>query len=118
MLTKRRTHSSGRVHSRISAHSVCMLQLFHCTLLYDILDLLVECVNEKTIELILDVLRTVGFSLRKDDPGRLKEFVLKTQSAANKSDSNRSEHGYALLSLSNANSNRVLSQINNTNELR
>ncbi len=50
-------------------------------LLKDILHMLAEKFEEKDIELILIVLRTVGFALRKDDPVSLKEiiFVLQTK---------------------------------------
>ena len=50
-------------------------------LLMDILHILTEKFEEKDIELILIILRTVGFALRKDDPASLKEiiFVLQTK---------------------------------------
>lgn len=38
---------------------------------------------EKEIELILLILRTVGFQLRKDDPVALKGLVLNLQQKAN-----------------------------------
>ena len=39
--------------------------------------------TEKEIELILLILRTVGFQLRKDDPIALKELILNLQQKAN-----------------------------------
>lgn len=38
--------------------------------------------TEKEIELILLILKTVGFSLRKDDPSALKEFIQSLQRKA------------------------------------
>ncbi|XP_011696022.1 PREDICTED: nucleolar MIF4G domain-containing protein 1 [Wasmannia auropunctata] len=54
----------------------------HC-LLYQILEKLAAKFTEKEIELILLILRTVGFQLRKDDPVALKELVLNLQQKAN-----------------------------------
>lgn len=51
--------------------------------MYDIIDVLLEKLEEKQIELILLVFRTVGFALRKDDPVALKSLVLKVQEKAN-----------------------------------
>ncbi|XP_029178156.1 nucleolar MIF4G domain-containing protein 1 [Nylanderia fulva] len=52
-------------------------------LLYQILDKLIAKFTEKEIELILLILRTVGFQLRKDDPIALKELILNLQQKAN-----------------------------------
>lgn len=38
--------------------------------------------TEKEIELILLILKTVGFSLRRDDPNALKEFIQSLQQKA------------------------------------
>lgn len=53
--------------------------------MYDILDKFVEKFEEKDIELILVVLRNIGFNLRKDDSVALKEFIVKVQQKANES---------------------------------
>ncbi|XP_054266390.1 nucleolar MIF4G domain-containing protein 1 [Macrosteles quadrilineatus] len=60
-------------------------KVFHAVLMYNILDKLVERFEEKEVELILLVLRSVGFSLRKDDPLALKDVVLRLQRKANDS---------------------------------
>ncbi|KYN32983.1 Nucleolar MIF4G domain-containing protein 1 [Trachymyrmex septentrionalis] len=52
-------------------------------LLYEILEKLAAKFTEKEIELILLILRTVGFQLRKDDPIALKELILNLQQKAN-----------------------------------
>ncbi|XP_076675241.1 nucleolar MIF4G domain-containing protein 1 [Andrena cerasifolii] len=51
-------------------------------LLYQILHKLVRKFSEKEIELILLILKTVGFLLRKDDPIALKEFIQDLQERA------------------------------------
>ena len=50
--------------------------------MYDILDKLSERFKEKEVELILLILRSVGFSLRKDNPLALKEFIVRLQQMA------------------------------------
>ncbi|XP_011313367.1 nucleolar MIF4G domain-containing protein 1 isoform X2 [Fopius arisanus] len=57
-------------------------KLFAGILLYEILDKLVERFGEKEIELILGVLKTVGFALRKENPLSLKELIIKLQMKA------------------------------------
>ncbi|KAG5309067.1 NOM1 protein, partial [Acromyrmex insinuator] len=52
-------------------------------LLYQILEKLAAKFTEKEIELILLILKTVGFQLRKDDPIALKELILNLQQKAN-----------------------------------
>ncbi|EFN71840.1 Nucleolar MIF4G domain-containing protein 1 [Camponotus floridanus] len=52
-------------------------------LLYQILEKLAEKFTEKEIELILLILKTVGFQLRKDDPTAMKDLILNLQQKAN-----------------------------------
>ncbi|KAI5722657.1 hypothetical protein M8J76_011615 [Diaphorina citri] len=54
-------------------------------LVYDILDLLIGTFDEKSIELILTILKTIGLSLRKDNAVRFKTSLLSIQSQANAS---------------------------------
>ncbi|XP_004081162.1 nucleolar MIF4G domain-containing protein 1 [Oryzias latipes] len=58
-------------------------QVVHSTLIFDILKLLLGSFLEKDIELILFVLKNVGFALRKDDPLALKELISEAQRKAN-----------------------------------
>ncbi|EPQ04573.1 Nucleolar MIF4G domain-containing protein 1, partial [Myotis brandtii] len=51
-------------------------------LIFDILKKLIGTFTEKDIELILLMLRNVGFSLRKDDALSLKELITETQAKA------------------------------------
>lgn len=53
--------------------------------MFNILDHLSERFTEKEVELILLVLRSVGFTLRKDNPLALKDLVLRLQKKANES---------------------------------
>ncbi|XP_014800370.1 PREDICTED: nucleolar MIF4G domain-containing protein 1 [Calidris pugnax] len=55
----------------------------HSLLIFDILKKLVSAFTEKEIELILFLLKNVGFSLRKDDALALKELITEAQKKAN-----------------------------------
>ncbi|XP_054048614.1 nucleolar MIF4G domain-containing protein 1 isoform X1 [Rissa tridactyla] len=55
----------------------------HSLLIFDILKQLVSAFTEKEIELILFLLKNVGFSLRKDDALALKELITEAQRKAN-----------------------------------
>lgn len=64
---------------------VAHLYNFHVVqslLVFDILKKLIATFTEKDIELILLMLKTVGFSLRKDDALSLKELISETQAKA------------------------------------
>ncbi|KAI9555981.1 hypothetical protein GHT06_018539 [Daphnia sinensis] len=56
--------------------------LVTASLLKDILQMLAERFEEKDIEIILIILRAVGFGLRKDDPVSLKEIIFTLQTKA------------------------------------
>ena len=63
----------------------CQLYAFRVTtdqLIFDISTLLAETFVTKSVELIVLILRTVGFLLRKDDPSKLKTLILKIQSSS------------------------------------
>lgn len=51
-------------------------------LVFDLLRKLVGTFTEKDVELVLLVLRTVGFALRKDDALALKELIAEAQAKA------------------------------------
>lgn len=53
--------------------------MFHHKLVYEILNRLIETFCEKSVECVLLTLRSVGFTLRKDDPAALKEFIIAVQ---------------------------------------
>lgn len=56
-------------------------------LIFDILKKLIGTFTAKDIELILLMLRNVGFSLRKDDALSLKELITETQAKATRAGS-------------------------------
>ncbi|XP_064614113.1 nucleolar MIF4G domain-containing protein 1-like [Liolophura sinensis] len=58
-------------------------KVIHSLLVFDILKTFTESFAEKDIELILLLLKNVGFTLRKDDPSALKEVILQIQAKAN-----------------------------------
>ncbi|XP_034243707.1 nucleolar MIF4G domain-containing protein 1 homolog [Thrips palmi] len=60
-------------------------KIFSASLMYEVMDRIAEVLDEKRIELLLVVLRSVGFSLRKDDPLALKNLILKVQEKASSS---------------------------------
>ena len=62
---------------------LCQLYAFRVTtslLIFHILTKLADIFNTKAIELIVLMLRSVGFLLRKDNPEKLKTLILKIQS--------------------------------------
>ncbi|KAL3832507.1 hypothetical protein ACJMK2_024144 [Sinanodonta woodiana] len=63
----------------------------HSALIFDVIDKLVRTFREKDIELLLLLLRNVGFTLRKDDSSSMKEAILKIQSAASTVDTSKFE---------------------------
>lgn len=57
-------------------------KVFGSQLIHQILKKLTDKFTEKEIEIILIILKTAGFRLRKDDPIALKELVLSLQKKA------------------------------------
>ncbi|XP_062562830.1 nucleolar MIF4G domain-containing protein 1 homolog [Armigeres subalbatus] len=57
-------------------------QIFKNKLIYDVIDQLLRNINEKAVECVLLVLKSIGFVLRKDDPLALKEMIQKVQKKA------------------------------------
>lgn len=85
-------------------------KVFGYKLLYQILDKLVMKFTEKEIELILIILKTVGFSLRKDDPNALKEFIQSLQQKAGHETENNSRVKFMLeilLAIKNNNVSKI-----------
>jgi len=57
-------------------------QIFSAPLIFSLLDKAAETLNEKRVDLLLLILRTVGSTLRRDDPNALKNLVLRLQAKA------------------------------------
>ncbi|KAK7170262.1 hypothetical protein R3I94_000481 [Phoxinus phoxinus] len=66
----------------IIAH-IYNFHVVHALLVFDILKKLVTRFSSKDIELVLLLLKNVGFALRKDDPLALKELISEAQRKAN-----------------------------------
>ncbi|KAK7794247.1 hypothetical protein R5R35_014655 [Gryllus longicercus] len=67
---------------------ICYLYHFkvvHARMLFDVLQCLAKRFNSKDVELILLMLRSVGFGLRKDDPVAMKTLMIQLQELANTS---------------------------------
>ncbi|KAF7402259.1 hypothetical protein HZH66_004526 [Vespula vulgaris] len=71
-------------------------KVYNHRLLYQILDKLSSKFEEKEIELILLILKTAGFPLRKDDPLALKELILNLQKIASNIESDNSRVKFML----------------------
>lgn len=56
-----------------------MFKVFHGGFVFEILEQLLVKFEEKHIDLILSVLKTVGFNLRKDNPTLIKKLLLDIQ---------------------------------------
>lgn len=68
---------------------ICYLYNFnvaHSGLIFDILRCLANKFGPKEVELLLLVLRTVGFGLRKDNPNEMKTLMVQLQDIAQSSD--------------------------------
>lgn len=79
-------------------------------LLYQIMEKLSTKFTEKEIELILLILRTVGFPLRKDDPIALKDFIQKLQQRASQEKGDNARVKFmldVLLAIKNNNVNKI-----------
>lgn len=57
-------------------------KVVHSSLLFDVIKKFIEKFSEKDIELLLLLLKNIGFSLRKDDPISLKEMIISIQTKA------------------------------------
>ncbi|KAF4519817.1 hypothetical protein B566_EDAN006831 [Ephemera danica] len=65
--------------------TLCFLysfKIFHCSLMFDLLKKFSKRFEEKDVELILLVLKSIGPCLRKDDPITLKDLILQLQKQA------------------------------------
>ena len=63
-------------------------RLIQANLIYDLIDKLCDKFNEKCIELIMFILKSVGFILRKDNSVLMKELILNIQRISSQVDKN------------------------------
>lgn len=57
-------------------------RVVHCLLIYDVIRKLVSSLTEKTVELLLLLLKNTGMEIRRDDSKSLKDIILQIQSKA------------------------------------
>ncbi|KAG1656332.1 Nucleolar MIF4G domain-containing protein 1 [Nymphon striatum] len=84
LLSENENHGEGKECDNL-LHLLAQIYNFkviHCTLVCDILKKLGEIFNEKDLDLILMLLKSVGFTLRKDNPTLLKEVISDLQGKA------------------------------------
>ncbi|XP_049289069.1 nucleolar MIF4G domain-containing protein 1 homolog [Anopheles funestus] len=95
---------------------MCHLYTFDivkCKMVHEVMQKLIGCFNEKAVECILLVLRSVGFMLRKDDPLALKDLIITIQKkAANAPDELKNDTRVkfmleTLLAVKNNNMNKI-----------
>ncbi|XP_050548681.1 nucleolar MIF4G domain-containing protein 1 [Daktulosphaira vitifoliae] len=93
----------------------CMyaFKVFHNGFIFEILDKFLMKFEEKHIDLILSILRTIGFNLRKDNPMLIKKLLLDIQKKSSdfcKSTDNNSRVKFMLeilLAIKNNNVNKI-----------
>ncbi|XP_059152514.1 nucleolar MIF4G domain-containing protein 1-like [Physella acuta] len=66
-------------------------KVIHCKLMFNIIEKFIAHFGERDIELLLQILKTVGFNLRKDDPAKLKQVILDIQAKAKAAESSGGE---------------------------
>ncbi|XP_043921516.1 nucleolar MIF4G domain-containing protein 1 [Protopterus annectens] len=79
-----RSGSEGKVCNNLIALLAHLynFHVVHSVLIFEILKILLDSFTEKDIEIILFLLKNVGFSLRKDDALALKELISEAQKKA------------------------------------
>jgi len=65
------------------------MQVVDASLIYEILNFLSNNFEPKDVELILGILRSIGFRLRKHNPLALKALIITIQQKASESKSTR-----------------------------
>ncbi|XP_026884060.2 nucleolar MIF4G domain-containing protein 1 [Electrophorus electricus] len=82
------THHQGTDAGKECDNLVCMIahlynfQVVHSVLVFDLLRCLLASFSTRDLELVLLLLKTVGFTLRKDNPLALKELISEAQRKA------------------------------------
>lgn len=104
--TYRRSSNTGKECDNLASMIAHLynFQVFHSLLLFDLLKQLVASFTARDVELVLLLLRNVGFALRKDDPLSLKELITEAQRKASTEgqrfgDQTRVRTGWSLLLL-------------------
>ncbi|PKC09751.1 hypothetical protein RhiirA5_356315 [Rhizophagus irregularis] len=87
-------------------------QVISCVLVYDLIKLFISDLNELNVELLLKVIRSSGYQLRKDDPTALKEIIQQVQTEITKKDSGSlgSRTKFMIETITNLKNNRLKQQ--------
>ncbi|RWS25029.1 nucleolar MIF4G domain-containing protein 1-like protein [Leptotrombidium deliense] len=108
------TSSANQLESKTLDNIIALIcNIYACNvinsaLVFDILNKLCDLFNEKCIELIILILRFVGFVLRKDNPLLMKEFILKIREKASNSSSDSMRVTFMLETLTAVRNNNIL----------
>ncbi|RUS18583.1 hypothetical protein BC937DRAFT_88599 [Endogone sp. FLAS-F59071] len=86
-------------------------QVVSCVLVYDLVRMLIEKLDEPSVELLLRVIRASGTELRQDDPTALKDIIQSIQTETAKRDRKllSSRHKFMLETIANLKNNKVKS---------
>ncbi|RIA95423.1 hypothetical protein C1645_816653 [Glomus cerebriforme] len=87
-------------------------QVISCILVYDLIKLFISDLNELNVELLLKVVKSSGYQLRKDDPTALKEIIQQVQIETAKKDSRTlgSRMKFMIETITNLKNNRLKQQ--------
>ncbi|KAI8578062.1 hypothetical protein K450DRAFT_248840 [Umbelopsis ramanniana AG] len=90
-------------------------QVISCILMYDLINVLIDDMDEINIELLLKIMRTSGAQLRADDPTSLKDIINAIQSATEKRDTKTmsSRYKFMLETIANIKNNKIKQQHGN-----
>ncbi|CAO3592145.1 unnamed protein product [Absidia cylindrospora] len=86
-------------------------QVISCILVYDLVRLLIENMDEQSVELLLKIVRTSGAQMRLDDPASLKDIIDEIQKQSSKRDPTTisTRHKFMLETITNVKNNKFKS---------
>ncbi|GAN08931.1 mif4g ma4 domain-containing protein [Mucor ambiguus] len=84
-------------------------QVLSCIIIYDIVRMLIENLDENSVELLLRIIRTAGPEMRSDDPTSLKHIIDEIQKETSKRDpaTISTRHKFMLETIANVKNNKI-----------
>ncbi|CAO0803354.1 unnamed protein product [Mucor circinelloides] len=84
-------------------------QVLSCVIIYDLVRMLIEHLDENSVELLLRIVRTAGPQMRSDDPTSLKHIIDEIQKETAKRDpaTISTRHKFMLETIANVKNNKV-----------
>ncbi|KAL9538476.1 hypothetical protein MBANPS3_010900 [Mucor bainieri] len=84
-------------------------QVLSCIIIYDIVRMLIEHLDENSVELLLRIIRTAGPEMRSDDPTSLKHIIDEIQKETAKRDpaTISTRHKFMLETIANVKNNKI-----------